>query len=413
MSKPDQIRAFPVALGIAFVILIAAALMFLNFGSGDSNGSQAKLRPPVISPPSISCEAGYFAVVTVRARGARRLVASAVLTRTGTVIAKGRTARRAKPSQVVRVPLGSAAASALPWCRITGGTRLTVTVTAIRGRQKRKATRSQTGRPSRAVTTRRIVLGPVAGPVSEASGLAESRREPGIFYTHDDSGGDASVYVLGEDASLLAEQPISGVSNRDWEDIALGPGPLGPSIYVGEIGDNSAVHPSVFIYRIPEPSSATAAAGGTLPPVEPDVLELVYPDGARDAEALVVDPADGTIYLITKREERSRVYRAAASGFGTGSPVTMEFLGELPAGGAVAADACPDGQTVLVKTYLGISAFISANGIASALAASPSPRFYQPILAFPQDESVAADPWCTGYSVLPEGSGAPLARYTP
>ena len=79
----------------------------------------------------------------------------------------------------------------------------------------------------------------------------------------------------------------------------------------------------------------------------------------------------------------------------------------------VAADACPDGETVLVKTYFGIYAHVSREGIEQALAAPGASRLYLPDFSFPQDESVAADPWCSGYSVLPEGSGAPLARYVP
>ncbi|MGA1212426.1 MAG: hypothetical protein ACO3ZZ_01670, partial [Solirubrobacterales bacterium] len=133
---------------------------------------------------------------------------------------------------------------------------------------------------------------------------------------------------------------------------------------------------------------------------------------ARDAEALLVDPATGELYVISKRESRSRVYRAPSPAF-EGETVPLEFLDELPVGGVVAADVCPDGQTVLIKTYFGIDAFISGRGVADALAGDRSGRLYEPQVSFTQDESIAADPWCTGYSVLPEGEGAPLARYAP
>ncbi|MFM9077026.1 MAG: hypothetical protein ACKORM_02180 [Solirubrobacterales bacterium] len=79
----------------------------------------------------------------------------------------------------------------------------------------------------------------------------------------------------------------------------------------------------------------------------------------------------------------------------------------------VGADVCPDGQTVLVKTYPEVLAYVSDSGVEAALTGEPAQRLYEPQISFFQDETVAADPWCTGYSVLPEGSGAPLARYAP
>jgi len=267
---------------------------------------------------------------------------------------------------------------------------------------------------ARAVTGRRATLGRVGAPVREASGLAESRRQPGTFYTHDDSGGEPAVYVLARNGAIVATQPLAGVGNRDWEDIALGPGPKGGRIYVAETGDNLGRHDSVFIYRIPEPDLEGVEPGSTLTPVEPEVLELVYPDGARDAEALIVDPQGGNIFLVTKREKLSRVYRADRPRFGTGRPATLEFLGELPFSGVVAGDVCPDGRTVLVKTYFEVTAFTARRGgVARALAGRPSPRRYRPDPRYPQDEAIAASPDCTGYTVLPEGVNAPLVRYLP
>lgn len=273
------------------------------------------------------------------------------------------------------------------------------------------------GADSRAVTERQTTLGRAGAPVREASGLAESRRRPGTFYTHDDSGGDPSVFVLASDGTIIATQPLAGVENRDWEDIALGPGPRGGRIYVAETGDNLARHDSVFIYRIPEPEQRElegAEPGSTLAGVEPEVLELTYPDGARDAEALIVDPANGDIILVTKREDRSRIYRASNPRFDTGRPVTLEFIGDLPFNDVVAGDACPNGKTVLLKTYLEVRAFTAGSGgVTRALTGPSSPRLYRLDPRYPQDEALAASPDCTGYSVLPEGVEPPLVRYAP
>lgn len=270
------------------------------------------------------------------------------------------------------------------------------------------------GADARAVAGRQLTLGRVGEPVGEASGLAESRRSPGTFYTHNDSGGEPAVFVLASDGTVIATQPLVGVENRDWEDIALGPGPRGGRIYIAETGDNLAQHESVFIYRIPEPDLKGTEPGATLAPVEPEVLELIYPEGARDAEALIVDAANGDIFLVTKREDRSRVYRASDPRFDTGRPLDLELIGELPFNDVVAGDACPNGETVLLKTYLEVRAFTARRGgVARALTGDSSPRLYRLDPRYPQDEALAASPDCTGYTVLPEGVIPPLVRYVP
>lgn len=275
-------------------------------------------------------------------------------------------------------------------------------------------TGSPGGVNSRAVARGQTTLGRVGAPVREASGLAESRRSPGTFYTHDDSGGDPFVFVLASDGTVIATQPLVGVENRDWEDIAIGPGPRGGRIYVAETGDNLAQHDSVFIYRIPEPELKGSEPGSTLAEVEPEVLELTYPDGARDAEALIVDPAGGDIFLVTKREDRSRIYRARNPRFDTGRPLALEFVGDLPFNDVVAGDACPDGKTVLLKTYLEVRAFSArGGGVTRALTGPSSPRLYRLDPRYPQDEALAASPDCSGYTVLPEGVEPPLVRYGP
>ena len=75
--------------------------------------------------------------------------------------------------------------------------------------------------------TRSVALGAVPAPITEASGLAASRDNSGVVWTHNDSGGAANLYALGRRAELKATLPLSGAANIDWEDIARGPGPSG------------------------------------------------------------------------------------------------------------------------------------------------------------------------------------------
>jgi len=259
-----------------------------------------------------------------------------------------------------------------------------------------------------AAAARSIVLGEVPDPVTEASGLVASHTNRGVLWVHNDGGGEPSLYALGSDGQVRATLPVGGADNFDWEDMARGPGPEGAPdwLYVGDIGDNGSSRDSVRVYRVPEPDLGGVADGAVLPAAPAASVNLAYPDGPRDAEALVVDPGSGDLFVITKREDRSRVYRAGSPSF-TGETVTLEYLRELGGGLVTAADACPDGRTVLVRSYLGLDAY-GGPSVAGALRGAPSRRLVE---VEPQGETVAAAPDCEGYYTLSEGSSQPLVRY--
>ena len=111
--------------------------------------------------------------------------------------------------------------------------------------------------------SRSVELGAVPPPITEASGLAVSRDNGGVVWTHNDSGGAASLYALGRRGELRATLPLSGAINVDWEDMAIGPGPAGGPdwLYAADIGDNDAVRPSVRVYRVAEPNLSGVARG--------------------------------------------------------------------------------------------------------------------------------------------------------
>ena len=146
----------------------------------------------------------------------------------------------------------------------------------------------------------------------EVSGVAASRINPGILYIHQDSGDPNQVYLTDGNGADKGTLTLTLVSNRDWEDIAVGPGPVaGKSyVYVGDIGDNDTKYSSVFIYRFEEPD----LTGKTLPFVldipNVDVIELKYPDGSNNAETLMVDPLTKDIYIASKQSNLSKIYVA-------------------------------------------------------------------------------------------------------
>ena len=91
-------------------------------------------------------------------------------------------------------------------------------------------------------------------PINEASGVAVSRKNSDVLWTHNDKGDSNRVFACNSQGKHLGVYSIGGATNRDWEDIAVGPGPVSGQqyLYVGEIGDNSAKYDLKHIYRVPE-----------------------------------------------------------------------------------------------------------------------------------------------------------------
>jgi hypothetical protein len=141
-------------------------------------------------------------------------------------------------------------------------------------------------------------LGPVPAKLPELSGLAASRLHQGILYAHNDSGDAARFFALNRQAQIEAEIDLTGAVATDWEDVAVGPCPGGSCVFLGDIGDNSSRRTEYAIYRVAEPE--TLPADGSAISVTYDRIPFVYPDGAHNAETLLVHPASGRIFLVTK-----------------------------------------------------------------------------------------------------------------
>lgn len=128
----------------------------------------------------------------------------------------------------------------------------------------------------------------------EGSGLAASRRTPSRFWSHNDSGAPV-LFSLDSNGRVIGRLGLSGAAVEDWEAVAVGSCPSGSCIYLADIGDNNAERDRITIYRISEPAEASGSATAS------DVFHAAYPDGAHDAESLLVAP-DGRLYIVTKGE---------------------------------------------------------------------------------------------------------------
>ncbi len=202
----------------------------------------------------------------------------------------------------------------------------------------------------------RVDLGELKHPsIREASGLAASRSNRNVLWTHNDSGDRNRVYALSTTGQHLGIYEIPGCPAGDWEDIAVGPGPDAGTdyLYVGNIGDNRGARESRNVCRVAEPFVDERQAPVETVLAGAQMLRFRYPDGARDAEALLVDPLNGDIYVVSKREARVGVYRARYPQATAGVSV-LEAVATLPLRYVVAGDISPNGRELLVKTYTGV-----------------------------------------------------------
>ena len=203
--------------------------------------------------------------------------------------------------------------------------------------------------------------------LNEASGIAVSRRTPGILWSHNDSG-EPTLIAVSADGATRGRVHVSG-GDGDWEDVAVGPCPQGSCLYIGDIGDNNGRRRDVFIYRLPEPDS-----GATIS-LRAESMRVSYPDGPRDAEALIVTP-DGTLFIVSKGEVGSVALYRVPQPFENGARAQLERVTTLvePAGGSTGrvarrsrvtgAGSSPDGRWIVLRTLDAI-AFYDATTFAA------------------------------------------------
>jgi hypothetical protein len=224
--------------------------------------------------------------------------------------------------------------------------------------------------------------------IIESSGLAASRRHPGIVYTFNDSGGTPQVFAIGPDCRTKATLTFGGARNRDWEAMAIG----ADGLYAGDIGDNlNGVWPYVTVYRIPEPAVLRTQT------LRATAYRVKYADGARNAETMMIDPRTNRLYIASK-EFGGSLYegpkRLRTSGFNV-----MHRVGDAP---LYATDGAfsPDGRTFVIRTYWDAEIY-SAPGKALSTLSIPGQK---------QGEGITFTPDGRSLLLSSEGRRQPLWR---
>lgn len=172
--------------------------------------------------------------------------------------------------------------------------------------------------------------------ISESSGIARSNVHDGVYYTHNDRGSPAQLFAVDHTGTRAVLD--LGVTAIDWEDIASTPD---GRLWVADTGDNEELRTSVSLVVVDEPDVLVSAR------LAATTYNLSYPDGPHDAEALLIDPRDRRVYVVTKAPERGAVYAAPAQLEGRG-PNMLQRVGTAP-NNITAGDFAPDGRVVVLR----------------------------------------------------------------
>lgn len=238
---------------------------------------------------------------------------------------------------------------------------------------------------------------PVPDILKEASGIADSKTIANTLWVEEDSGNPPQLYSLNYDGSVRKTVYVKGATNRDWEDLTR----AGDTLYLAETGDNNQTYSSYAIYKLAEPAAAIDTV------YQFEKVNFNYPDGSHDAEALLVDPETKDIYIITKRDNPSLIYKLSFP-YSTTATNTLVQVGTLSYTGVVSAALSPDGKEVLVKTYATIYHY-NTNGqsIEASLQTTPTTLPYK---LEPQGEAVAFAQDNSGFFTLSERGIAPYVN---
>lgn len=240
-----------------------------------------------------------------------------------------------------------------------------------------------------------------AKELKEVSGLAASQANPGFFWVINDGGNGANVYLVDQHLDIKMKCKLIGIRNRDWEEVAIGYDPETKTsyLYIAEIGDNYAKYIYKKLYRFKEPTMSDSSVINIM---KEQVQQIVFrlPEGARDTEAMMIDPLQHDIYIVSKREKHAHVYQLKYPQ-STQDTLMAETFMTLPFTQVTAANFSLQGTEVLIKNYSDIFYWNrdSTETVKEMLTISPKILDYKPE---PQGESIAWSLDGSGYYTISE-----------
>jgi hypothetical protein len=205
--------------------------------------------------------------------------------------------------------------------------------------------------------------------IPESSGVIDSRKFPGVFWTFNDSGNGPAIFAVKRDGTLLRQFTLN-VRNNDWEAISTDDE---GHLFVGDIGNNERGRDRVIVYRLDEPDPTARPAPGAPAVLRVGAMWLLkFPDKPFDAESLFVYKGRG--YVISKLLNGKNAGLYSFDLAPQTEPETLRHECDLPIRSPVTdAALTPDGERLAVMTVTGPYLFGGLKGdVAAAAKAEPT-----------------------------------------
>lgn len=263
------------------------------------------------------------------------------------------------------------------------------------------------------IISERIDFGEIeSDDIQEASGIVASLTNDNVIWTHNDSGDSNRIFAMNTQGKHIGEYFLNDSQNRDWEDIAIGPGPEEGLhyLYVGDIGDNFSENDIKHIYRVIEPQLDHSSNSNSIQLDGVESISFQYEDGNRDAETLIIDPLTKDIIIISKREETAVHIYSLSFPQETDTILTANLImtkdfypndNFVTSQWIVGGDISHDGKEILVKSYNDVFYF-SRKSNQSFYDALNNEEVKFPYITEPQGEAICWDANISGYYTLSE-----------
>ena len=189
---------------------------------------------------------------------------------------------------------------------------------------------------------------PDENQLESSSGIVGSHSNPQYVIICQGSGTDNLLHVFNREAEFQGSIELAGAENIDWQDIAIGPGPVDGQtyIYVGDIGDRASSRDFLSIYRFEEPDLSSINTPFALTANDVERIDFRVNE-KKDFQTLMLDPLSkdlivmGTMQAMTYRlrypQNTSAISNADYKGH-------HRLRREIKAG-----DISPDGRYIIIK----------------------------------------------------------------
>jgi len=275
--------------------------------------------------------------------------------------------------------------------------------------------------PSAAETVGQLV-GMLPPQLDEASGMACSLRNPGLWWLNNDSGAKPRLHAILADGRYQGSLQVRDCEAIDWEDCTSFLYEGKPCLLIADVGDNTASRSQVTLIIVAEPAASELSPERKLLVDSLWRVSLVFPDGPRDCEAVAVDAQGGRVLLVSKRTRPAVLYSVPLRPSQKG-PITAQRLASLDwlkpsdgkqpkyGGQPTALSLSADGRHAALLTYDGLWTFERTPGQSwEECLAHAGQRHSLGLL--PQAEAAALDATGNTLLVTSEGRIAPILRFS-